>query len=56
MYNLNCIIIIIFNCSRAYARDYTLISINCWILYKADEVHLFLVKNQSHNLCFWKGK
>ena len=27
MYNLNCIIVIIFNYTRAYARDYTLIYI-----------------------------
>ena len=25
MYNLNCIIVIVFNCTRAYAQGYTLI-------------------------------
>ena len=31
MYNLNCIIVIVFNCTRAYAQSYTLIYIYIYI-------------------------
>ena len=40
MYNLNCIIVIVFNCTRAYAQNYTLIYIYIYIIAKRLENYL----------------
>lgn len=42
MYNLSCIIVIFFNCTGAYAQDYTLVSHN-----RHDLIFCFRIKNYN---------
>ena len=43
MYNLNCIIVIVFNCTRAYAQNYTLIYIYIYIYIIAKRLENYLI-------------
>ena len=42
MYNLNCIIVIVFSCTRAYAQSYTLIYIYIYI-------YIYLIAKRLEN-------
>ena len=48
MYNLNCINMIIFNCIRVYAQNYTLVFIKGMLQFRA-------LDNTSSNQGFWFG-